>query len=166
MVEHLFPAMRPSQLTGWGRFKCTGKGYGLATCILYSYSYVRHFAKNRAPHYRLFLCVCWNYFKLVSPAPIEKNLDTRTDLRSSVFFFPLGNGGKIGGKFWMYPLGTTTFSHQKIRFPTISHQFAEVVGKKIIFSSGKPKKNWRWWETEKKIPTGKKKTLVGGPQYG
>ena len=52
----------------------------------------------------------------------------------------------------MYPLGATTFSNQ----------FAEVVGKKIIFPSGKPKKNWRWWETEKKIPSGKKKTLHVG----
>ena len=33
----------------------------------------------------------------------------------------------------MYPLGTTTFSHHKKRFPTISHQFLEVVGKQIKF---------------------------------
>ena len=33
-----------------------------------------------------------------------------------VFFFPMGNGGEIGGIFWMYPLGITTFSHWKKAF--------------------------------------------------
>ena len=83
---------------------------------------------------------------------------------SSVFFFSTGKWWENWWNFRMYPLGTTTFSHQKIRFPTISHQFAEVVGKKNIFSSGKPTKSWRWWEAEKKNPSGKKKTLGLGPE--
>ena len=57
----------------------------------------------------------------------------------------------------MYPLGTTTFSHQKIRYPTISHQFAEVVGKKIIFSSRKPKKKLEAFGNRKKSSQWEKK---------
>ena len=80
----------------------------------------------------------------------------------AVFFFSQWEMvGKLVGNFECIPLAQPLFPTKKYVFPPFPTNLQKWWGKKLYFLVGNRKKNWRWWEAEKKFPSGEKKHWHG-----